>query len=179
MNFQNAMKSGVVCWITGLSGAGKTTIGRFFAEKLRLHHKNVVFLDGDILREIFGGNIGHAPEERLGLAKRYSRLCRMLADQKIIVVCATHSMFHEVRNWNRENIENYWEIYLKVPMDVLIERDQKQLYSRALRGEIEHVMGIDEELEEPENPDIVLLNDGSKTPDKIVEHLISELRLKI
>jgi len=166
-------------WLTGLSGAGKTTIGRLFYSTLNKTKNNIVYLDGDVLREIFGGSQDYSPLERKNLAMRYSRLCKMLNEQNIDVVIATISMFHEVRDWNRENINNYKEIYIKVPIDILIERDQKQLYSRALKGEVEHVMGIDVEIEEPINPDVVILNDGSITPDSMVHLLVNQLQLNI
>jgi adenylylsulfate kinase-like enzyme len=170
-----AMKGGTVYWITGLSGAGKTTIGTLFYQHIKAQKPNVIYLDGDILREVFGGSHGHAPEVRKKLAMQYSRLCKMLSEQGVDVVCATISMFHSVREWNRQNIKKYVEVYIKVPIDVLIERDQKQLYSRALKGEMEHVMGIDVPVEEPGNPDVVVVNDGNKTPEEIARVLIKSL----
>ena len=170
------MKSNLY-WITGLSGAGKTTIGTLFYSYLQETKNNVVYLDGDTLRKIFGDAQQYSPSERKILALRYSRLCKMLTEQGIDVVIATISMFHEVREWNRENIENYNEIYIKVPMEVLIARDQKKLYSLAFKGEIKHVMGVDIEVEEPDNPDIIINNDGSSTPEDMMNELIGKLAL--
>lgn len=175
MDSQDIMKQGVVYWITGLSGAGKTTVGKLLTNKLKTKKSNVVFLDGDILRSVFGTQTGYTPKERLDLAMRYSRLCQMLAMQEIDVVCATISMFHEVRNWNRESIPNYKEVYLKAPIKLLIERDQKQLYSRALNGEINNVMGVDVPIEEPTNPDLIINIDKNLTAKNIVETLIKTL----
>lgn len=172
---QNEVTSGTVYWFTGLSGAGKTTIGHQFYEDLRKKTKNVIFLDGDILREVFGNDLGHSLEDRRKSALRNSKLCRMLALQGIDVVCATISMFHDVRQWNRENIFKYVEVYVKVSIDVLIQRDQKQLYSKALRGEAKDVMGVDLKIEEPLNPDFILNNDGVRTPGELVEELIKKL----
>lgn len=163
------MCKGIVYWITGLSGAGKTTIGNLLYRKLKEKKKNVVFLDGDILREIFGGDLGYSVEDRKKSAMRNSRICKALSDQGINVVCATISMFDECRNWNRINIKSYKEIYIKVPIEILIKRNQKGLYSKALNGEIENVMGIDIEFEEPKNPDLVILNDGSVEPQGLVD----------
>jgi len=172
------MKSNLY-WLTGLSGAGKTTIGNIFHARLKTLKNNSVYLDGDVLREIFGNNKKYSPDERKNLAMCYSRLCKMLTEQGVDVVIATISMFHEVREWNRENIENYHEIYIKVPMEVLIARDQKNLYSRALRGEVEYVMGIDVEVEEPNNPDVIIENDGSSTPENMTKQLIRKLKLDV
>jgi len=162
-------------YLTGLSGAGKTTIGKELYFQLKAHQDNIVYLDGDTLREVFGGQHGHSVEDRKNLAMHYSRLCKMLTDQGIDVVITTISMFTEVRNWNRANIKGYTEIYLKVPMDILIQRDQKQLYSRAIQGEVENVMGVDVEIDAPESPDIILQNDGSKTPAEMTATLKAQI----
>ena len=134
----------------------------------------MVFLDGDVLREVFGNDLGHSREERLKSAMRNSRLCKMLSDQGIDVVCATISLYRECQDWNRAHISGYHEIYLRVPMKVLVERDQKQLYSRALRGEVNDVMGIDLPVEEPARPEFIIDNDGSQAPERIAQMLFEK-----
>ena len=161
-----------VYWITGLSGAGKTTIGKLFYEKLKTEHPNTVFLDGDMLRKVFGDDLGYTREERIKCAMRYSRLCAMLQEQGMHVVCCTISMFDCVRDWNRENINNYREIYIKVSMDTLRKRDQKGLYSGASKEERKEVAGIHVEVEEPKQPDLILWNDGDRTPAEQVEAIV-------
>ena len=138
-----------VYWITGLSGAGKTTIGKLFYEKIKEKHSNTVFLDGDIMRKVFGSDLGYSKEERKKCAMRYSRLCAMLQEQGINVICCTISMFDSVREWNRENICNYKEIYVKASMDTLIARDQKGLYSGMTEERQKEVVGVHMEVEEP------------------------------
>ena len=169
------MNKGTVYWFTGLSGAGKTTISRLFCERLSKHYTNVIFLDGDMLREMFGNDLGHSRDQRTKSAMRNSRLCKMLSDQGINVICATISMFHECQRWNREHITFYKEIYIQVPIEVLISRDQKQLYSRALSGEIQDVMGIDIEIEEPESPDLTIYNSGDVSPEILIEKYFENL----
>lgn len=161
-----------VYWITGLSGAGKTTIGKLFYEKLKTEHPNTVFLDGDMLRKVFGDDLGYTREERIKCAMRYSRLCAMLQEQGMYVVCCTISMFDCVRDWNRENINNYREIYIKVSMDTLRNRDQKGLYSGASKEGRKEVAGIHVEVEEPKQPDLILWNDGDRTPAEQVEAIV-------
>ncbi len=172
----NNINQGIVYWITGLAGAGKTTIGRSLYRWLKQKHVNAVFLDGDVLRGVFGNSLGYSPDERLKLAMQYARLCKMLSDQGLVVVCATISMFPVVWEWNRHNISGYKEIYLRVPIQILINRDHKQLYSRALSGEIKYVTGIDIDINEPEFSDIIIENDGKKTTEEIVDELIYYFR---
>lgn len=166
---------GVVYWITGLSGAGKTTIGRLFYEKLHESKSNVVFLDGDVLREVFGNDLGHSLADRKKSGMRNAKLCKLLSDQGIDVVCATISMFHDCHKWNRENITNYKEIYIKVPFEILQQRDQKGLYSGALSKDACNVMGIDLQFEEPCSPDITILNDGKLSPEIILQQIINKI----
>lgn len=154
---------GTIYWITGLSGADKTTIGKLLYEKIKVEYSNTVFLDGDILSKVFGDDLGYSRGERRKCAMRYSRLCAMLQEQGVNVICWTISMFESVRKWNRENIHNYKGIYIKVSMDTLQKRDQKGLYSGVTGEEQKEVVGIHMELEEPKCLDLVLENDGKRT----------------
>ena len=159
-------------WVTGLAGAGKTTIALGFYDRLKQSGRPAIFLDGDMLRDILGDlSPSHKAQDRLRLALMYGRLCRLLTSQNIDVVCATISMFDEVYRWNRENIPGYIEIYIKTPLDILIGRDKNKIYSRALAGEICNVVGIDIPLVEPPRPDAIVANNGSQTIDAIVASL--------
>ena len=169
---ERTIKTGLLYWLTGLSGAGKTIIGRELYELIRAGNSNVIFLDGDILREVFGCVEGFSQEERLQLAMQYCRLSKMLTEQGMDVVCATISLFPECWQWNRQHIPGYREVYIKVPMDILVQRDQKQLYSRAFNGEIEQVVGVDFPLYEPENPDLILQNHGDTTPKILAKQIL-------
>lgn len=164
-------RTNCVYWLTGLSGAGKTTIGRLLYEKLKAAGEAVVFLDGDELRQVFGDDLGFAEADRRRSAMRNARLCVLLAKQGITVVCCTISMFDSVRNWNRENIPGYFEVYVKVTMDTLRQRDQKGLYSR----EKQDVAGVHFSVEEPKNPDLILENDGQRTPEEQVKLLTQSI----
>jgi adenylylsulfate kinase-like enzyme/phosphohistidine swiveling domain-containing protein len=153
--------AGCVYWITGLSGAGKTTLGRELWQRLRDAGRSAIFLDGDMLREVIAEDLGHNLANRRKSAMRNARLCRMLASQGGDVVCPTISMFHEVQRWNRENIPHYREIYLRVPMDELQRRDAKGIYAAARRGDLSDVVGLDVAAELPEAPDLILDNFGA------------------
>lgn len=164
-------RSGTCYWLTGLSGAGKSSIGTALFQRLRAVKPNVLFLDGDLLREVFGKTHAYDLSSRKALALTYGKLCRMLTQQGQDVVCCTISMFDEVRAWNRENIPRYREIYVRASMETLVARDQKQLYSKALRGEVKDVMGVDMDFEAPLRPDWVIENEGGELPDAIAEQL--------
>lgn len=166
---------GNLYWITGLSGAGKTTIGRLLYGYLREKEPDVVILDGDEVRKAFGNDLGYSRDDRLKCALRYSGLSRLLTDQGIDVVCCTISMFDEVRDWNRKNIDNYLEIFLDVPMEVLQERNQKNLYGGVKAGSSSNVVGMDLKLQLPKTPDIILENDGRIKPEEIFNILLRQI----
>jgi len=166
-----------VYWITGLSCVGKTTLGRLLCTRLRQCGRPCVHLDGDQLRDAFDNDLGHGFADRRRSARRYSGLSRMFAEQGIDVVCSTISLFHDVQRWNRANIQNYYEILMRAPLQVLIARDGKGLYRGALSGEIDDVVGIDLPAQEPEHPDIVIDNDGSQSPAALIDMLTVALGL--
>ena len=161
-----------VYWITGLAGSGKTTIGKALYEELVKSNSNLVFLDGDTLREVFGGTFGYSREEREKCAMCYARLCKMLVEQGLTVICCTISMFHSVRAWNRENISNYVEVYVKVSKETLLRRNQKQLYTEAETGMITQVVGMDIEVEEPAHPSVILNNNGEIAINEHIKNIL-------
>jgi len=167
--------TGRVFWITGMSGTGKTTIGRELWSRLRGSGRSAVFLDGDTLRAFLSDDLGHTAEHRRLSAMRNGQLCQFLAAQGMDVVCATISLFHDVQRWNRTNIPGYREIYLRVPLAELERRDPKGIYARARRGEITDVVGIDVVAEAPEMPDLVLDNHAAMDPSAAVALIWSRL----
>jgi glutamine kinase len=170
---EHGVSPGRVFWITGLSGAGKTTLGRELWCRLRAAGRPVTFLDGDALRAAIAEDLDHSAVDRRRSAMRNARLCRMLADQGSDVVCATISLFHEVQRWNRENIPGYREIYLRVPIDELRRRDSKGLYARAQNGDALDVVGVDVLAETPEAPDLVLDNYGTLGVAEAVDRILA------
>ena len=164
---------GRVFWITGLSGAGKTTLGKELWGRLRAAGRPVIFLDGDALRAAIAEDLGHSAGNRRQSAMRIARLCRLLAEQGADVVCATISLFHEVQRWNRENIPGYREIYLRVPIYEIRRRDNKGLYARSPRGGARNVVGIDVPAEAPKAPDLVLGNYGALDVATAVDRILA------
>jgi len=175
--------NGQVIWITGLSGSGKTTL----AEELILHLQKtnfkLVLLDGDILRNILKNNDttvdSHSRGARIELALKYAQMCKLLSSQGLTVVIATISMFEEVYVWNRKNLPNYFEVYLKVPLEELRRRDPKLIYQRYDSGDLLNVAGLDLAIDEPYNPNLFLDFDNQpmfwKSPKILVRQLIAEL----
>lgn len=153
-----------VWWVTGLSGAGKTTVGTMLFDYIRTKQSNVIRLDGDVLREVFQ-NQDYTYEGRKKLGYAYGRLCKMLSGQGMDVVICTIGMYDDVRDWNRKNIEGYREIYLEVTLEELVRRDQKGIYTRALKNEEADVSGVNMQTELPKNPDLVIQNYGDVTPE--------------
>lgn len=147
-----------VYWVTGLSGAGKTTITTELVERLRRGGFQVVHIDGDIVRNMLGNDLGYDLKDRITNAYRIARLCQFLQEQGLIVVCSTMSLYSEVWEWNRNNLHSYKLIYVKVDQEVLRKRDQKGLYSGVENGESSNVVGVDLPFQEPDEVDLILHN---------------------
>lgn len=165
----------MIVWLIGLSGAGKTTVGTRVADRLRERTSNVVYLDGDILREVWGESLGHDVASRRVNAERISNLCALLDRQGIHVVAAVLSIFPDWQVWNRETFSRYFEVFLDVPMDVLFSRDTKGLYRAAVNGTVSNVVGVDIPFPRPARPDLVLQSWGGGTPDLLADRILAEL----
>lgn len=156
----------MVIWVTGLSGAGKTTLCRALAQLLKPHVPELVLLDGDTVREAFEDDLGYAEPDRVVQIRRVQRLARVLADQRLVVLVAALYAHPSLLEWNRQHLPGYVEVYLKASMDTLRRRDSKDLYRRALAGEIAHVVGVDIVWHEPQAPDLVLDADRPSAPEE-------------
>lgn len=151
----------MVIWLVGMSGAGKTTIGRHLYGMMKARNPATVFVDGDEVREVFRHNQGDDPyslEGRRANAERMAELCAWLDRQGIDVVCCCLSVFEETREWNRRTYSRYFEVYVEVPFEKLLEREVKDLYASALRGERRNVVGVDIPFAAPRRPDLVVDN---------------------
>jgi adenylylsulfate kinase-like enzyme len=161
-----------VFWLTGLSDSGKSTLCGMLVDYLRDKGIVVIKLDGDEIRAIVGSIRAHKRSDRLDLALRYSKLCKLLADQGFNVAIATISMFKEVHEWNRKNLPGYCEIYLNVPMDELKRRDSKGIYEKAAKNEIVNVAGLDLKVDIPTNPHITIHFEEGKDKNDTFKELI-------
>ncbi|MCI8844377.1 MAG: adenylyl-sulfate kinase [Oscillospiraceae bacterium] len=170
-------ETGTVYFFTGLAGAGKTTIGGLFYQRLLKKKPEAVLLDGDQIRGSIGDSSPdtgavlnenrYTTEARKSGAKFLFQNCRTLSEQGKDVVCCSISMYSDIRQWNRENIKKYKEIYIKVNQETLYRRDQKKLYSSSAKN----VVGVDLPYDEPGHSSIVIQNDGGESPDAIVDRL--------
>lgn len=146
----------MVVWLTGLSGAGKTTIAEAIVRIVKPYLPELVLIDGDVIRDLFGAGLGYDEEARIQQIIRIQRLALFLSRQNIPVVVAALYANPELLNWNRNNLPDYFEVYVDTPLAVVQERDPKGLYSKALSGEVADVVGMDIPWHSPKNPNMVL-----------------------
>lgn len=171
--------SGKVYWICGLAGSGKTSVAEKFLKVLKKKGVCPILLDGDYMRDIFDLPKDYSYGGRKKLARIYSKVAKMLSDQGFTVIVSVIALYEETFKFNRKHIKNYVEVFLDVPMKELIRRDKKELYSKALNGEVKDVVGIDIKAEFPKKPDIKITNYGTVDIDDSVKKLEEHYESKI
>ena len=167
-------KKGILFWITGLSGSGKTTIGKSIHNDIKKLYGPTIMISGDNVRKIFHLS-GHKKEERLKLTESYCRFAKYITDQKINIIFAVVGMFDKPRKWNKQNIKNYVEIYIKSNLNKIIKLKKKKIYHKK---NIKNLVGIDIIPEFPKRPDIKIINSFNKNKKKISEKNISKIKKK-
>lgn len=170
-------KDGLVIWLMGLAGSGKSTICKALYDKIRLKYSNVVYLDGDDMREILSAS-GYDRMSRIEIGKRYFRLAKFLSQQGIIVVIAAIGMFNEMYEFNRQILKNYVEVYVKCDFDELVRRDKKGLYSGGLSGKVKDVIGIDIPYDMP-NPNLTIDNSALNKLDEKTNEIYNYIQYKL
>jgi adenylylsulfate kinase len=157
--------SGFVVWFTGLSAAGKTTVGSLVARELEQRGHTVEVLDGDIIRTHLSQGLGFSKEDRDTNVARIGWVASRLARAGATVVVSAISPYEEARRRARALVEEhapFVEVHVATPIEVCAERDPKGLYARARTGEIEHFTGVSDPYEEPSAPELRLHTEGNE-----------------
>ncbi len=165
---------GFTIWLTGLSGAGKTTIGVALERELKTRGVHIERLDGDTVREGLTRDLGFSKEDRDKNIERVTFVAKLLSRNGVGVIASFISPYREARQKVREQATNFIEVFVSAPLEVCAERDVKGLYAKALAGEIKGFTGIDDPYEIPENAEIVAETD-QETPEESVQKIISYL----
>lgn len=165
---------GFCVWFTGLSGSGKTTVSRLVAQMLRDRGKKVEILDGDVVRQNLSKGLGFSKEDRDINIRRIGFVCHLLSRNGVVCMGAAISPYKAIRDENRALIGDFIEVYCECPMEVLMERDVKGMYKKALAGEIKGFTGVDDPYEPPENPEVIL-NTDREAPEESARKVIAKI----
>jgi adenylyl-sulfate kinase len=162
-----------VLWLTGLSGAGKTTLSEALAGALRARGEAVAVLDGDALRRGLCSDLGFSPEARVENIRRAAEVARLMADAGLRVIVALISPYRQERQLARERFRagEFAEVHVDAPLSVAEARDPKGLYARARRGEIPQFTGIDAPYEAPERPELRIDTSACSVDEAVVRLL--------
>ncbi|MGH7047065.1 MAG: sulfate adenylyltransferase subunit CysN [Stellaceae bacterium] len=166
-----------VLWLTGLSGAGKSTIADLVETKLLARGRHTTLLDGDNVRHGLNRDLGFTDADRVENIRRVGEVAKLMAEAGLIVICSFISPFRAERDMVRELTEPtpFLEIFVDTPLDECIRRDPKGLYAKAKAGAIEHFTGLDSPYEIPEAPELHLTT-ATATPEDSAEQIIDVLQ---
>lgn len=170
---------GIVVWLCGLSGSGKSTIANAAERVLHQQGRFTTILDGDNLRSGLNSNLGFTDEDRLENIRRISEVAKIFVSQGIITFVSAITPRGELRDLARGVLGNdLFEVYVKASYEACEKRDVKGLYAKAARGEIEHFTGKDGSFEPPQNADLVLNTETTSIEDATFE-LLEAIRERI
>ena len=168
------MHKGCTLWFTGMSGSGKSTLSSLLARRLRELGAKVEVLDGDVVRTRLSRGLGFTREDREENIRRIGFVCELLSRNGVIAIAAAISPYRAGRGEIRSRVTNFVEIYMKCPLEVLISRDVKGLYKKALAGEIPQFTGISDPYEPPPAPEVTI-DSSMISPEQSVEIILSAL----
>ncbi|MEW6723489.1 MAG: adenylyl-sulfate kinase [Bacillota bacterium] len=158
------MQRAFTLWLTGLSGAGKSTIASVLEERLKERGLPVQILDGDIMRAGLSSDLGFSEKDRHRNVERAAFVARLLNQHRVVVIASFISPYRVARSRCRDLIGSFIEVYVRCPLSVCIARDVKGLYRRALAGEITDFTGISAPYEPPADPEITVDTDIEPPP---------------
>jgi bifunctional enzyme CysN/CysC len=165
-----------VLWLTGLSGAGKSTIANLVEKKLLAMDRHTYLLDGDNVRHGLNKDLGFTPQDRVENIRRVAEVAKLMVDAGLIVLVSFISPYRAERRMAREMLEGgeFHEVYVSTPLSLAEQRDPKGLYKKARRGELKNFTGIDSPYEPPENAEITLDTaelSAEAAAERIIEYL--------
>ncbi len=171
------MNQGFTVWLTGLSGAGKSTIAEVLAPELTARGCHVEVLDGDEVRTHLSKGLGFSREDRDINIGRISFVASLLVKHGAAVITAAISPYAQARSEARRRIGStqFVEVYIRCSLDELVRRDVKGLYKKAIAGELQHFTGVSDPYEIPENPDVVV-DSERETVEESVRKILAELQ---
>lgn len=154
----NLNQNGLVVWLTGLSGSGKSTIAIEVEKELIKLGKSVYRLDGDNIRHGLCSDLSFKEEDRNENIRRIAEVAALFKDAGLIVLVACISPYQKMREFAREKAgkNNFIEVYIKADIETCTKRDPKGLYMKAKEGEISNFTGISSEYDGPKNPDLTI-----------------------
>ena len=169
---------GKVVWLTGLSGAGKSTIADAAVRKLHALGVHTFVLDGDNVRHGLNKDLGFTPEDRAENVRRVAEVGKLMAEAGLVVFIALVSPFRADRRAARDLFQpgQFVEVYVDTPLDVVSERDTKGLYAKAAQGSLPNLTGVGQEYDAPEQPELVLrgVGDLEASVDTLVRAVLGE-----
>lgn len=172
----SGQKAAKVLWLTGLSGAGKSTIAEAFIDQCRKLAIPVMHLDGDALRTGLCSDLGFSPEERMENIRRAAEVAKLFSEHGMVTICSLISPLIAHRDKAAEVVgEQFVRVYVKASVETCIGRDPKGLYQRALSGAITNFTGISAPFEIPTEPDLILDTENS-TISACVDQLLEYIR---
>jgi adenylyl-sulfate kinase len=166
---------GFTVWLTGMSGAGKSTTAKLLEQRLRAGGAKVEVLDGDVVRTYLSKGLGFNNEDRDENIRRIGFICELLSRNGVIAIAAVISPYRAARDQVRGRIPNFVEVYLECPVELLARRDSKGLYKAALAGEIAHFTGISDPYEPPLTPEVTI-HSAQETPEQGMQKIWAALQ---
>lgn len=168
------MNNGFTVWFTGLSGAGKSTLAEALMPILQERGHKVEILDGDVVRTNLSKGLGFSKEDRDINIRRIGFVCNLLSRNGVVAISAAISPYKEIRDEVRSTIDNFVEVYVECPVEVLADRDVKGLYKKALAGEIKNFTGVSDPYEAPESPEIAV-DSSRQTMEESLQIILDRL----
>ncbi len=161
--------------MTGLPGSGKTTIALVLEKKLRAMGRNIEILDGDEVRKGLSSDLGFSKEDRQRHAKRVTYVAKVLTRNEVIVLVGLISPFRAFRQYARDEIGEFIEVFVDTSLEECIERDPKGLYKMAMDGKIKDLTGLQDPYEAPEDPELVIPTEDV-TVEQAADMVMDQLR---